>query len=72
MSRTLCYRCGVTQLYPSFLDHQVKVIILSEVNQTGKEKYRMASLICRIYKEMIQMNLFRKQKETHRLKGMNL
>ena len=27
----------------------------------------MISLLCKIYKEMIQMNLFTKQKQTHRL-----
>ena len=42
-------------------------IILSEVSQT-KEKYNMTSLICGIYKEMIQMNSVIKQKETHRLR----
>ena len=40
--------------------------ILSDVSQT-KEKYNMTSLICEIYKEMIQMNSVIKQKETHRL-----
>ena len=34
----------------------------SEISQTEKKKYCMASLIFRIYKEMIQMNLFMKQK----------
>ena len=33
------------------------IVILSEVGQTGKEKYRMTSLICGIEKEMIQVNL---------------
>ena len=42
-------------------------IILSDVSQT-KEKYNMTSLICGIYKEMIQMNSVIKQKETHRLR----
>ena len=31
-------------------------VILSEVNQTEKEKYHMTYLICGIEKEMIQMN----------------
>ena len=43
-----------------------EIVILSEVSHTEKEKYRMISLICGIYKEMIQMNLFTKQK--HRLR----
>ena len=41
----------------------LKIVILSEVNQTEKEKYRIASLICEIQKEMIKMNLLAKQKE---------
>ena len=43
-----------------------KAIILSEGSQTEKDKY-MISLICGIWK-MIQMNLFTKQKQTHRLR----
>ena len=35
----------------------LETVILSEVSQTEEEKYHMASLICRIQKEMIQMNL---------------
>ena len=45
------------------------IVILSEVSQTEKEKYHMTSLICGIEKEMIQVNLLIKQKETHRLKA---
>ena len=41
----------------------LKIVILIEVNQTEKEKYRIASLICEIQKEMIKMNLLAKQKE---------
>ena len=37
-------------------------VILSEVSQMEKEKYRMTSLICGIEKEMIQMSLLKKQK----------
>ena len=44
----------------------IEIIILSEVSQTEKDKYRMMSLICGILKKMIQMNLFIKQKPTHR------
>ena len=43
-----------------------EVVILSEVSQTEKDKYRMISFICGILKEMIQMNLLTKQKETLR------
>ena len=32
-------------------------VILSEISQTEKEKYHMTSLKCRIWKEMVQMNL---------------
>ena len=41
--------------------------IINEVNQ--KDKYHMISLICIIFKKkLIQMNLFTKQKQTHRLR----
>ena len=36
------------------------IIVLSEVSQAEKAKYCMASLICGIQKEMIQVNLFTK------------
>ena len=39
----------------------LETVILSEVNQTEKEKYPIISLICRLQKEVIQMNLFTKQ-----------
>ena len=38
-----------------------------EVSQTETEKYNMISLIGAIQKEMLQMNLFTKQKQMHRL-----
>ena len=41
-------------------------IVLSEVSQTEKGKYHRLSLICRIYKKTIHMNLLSKQKQTHR------
>ena len=44
----------------------LEIFILSEVSQTEKDKYRMISLTCGILK-MIQMTLFTKQKQTHRL-----
>ena len=39
-------------------------IILNEASQTEKDKY-VVLIICEIQK-MIQMNLFTKQKQTHR------
>ena len=49
----------------------LEIIILSEVSQTEKDKY-MIPLICRIFKKMIQMNLFTKQKRTYSLREWNL
>ena len=46
---------------------QLDIIILSEVSQTEKDKYHMISLISVESKKMIQMNLFTKQKQAHRL-----
>jgi len=37
-------------------------VILSEVSQTEKERDRKASLICGIWKDMIQMNLLRQRR----------
>ena len=45
----------------------LEIIILSEVSQKEKDKCHMIPLICGIFKKMIQMNLFTKQKQTHRL-----
>ena len=45
----------------------LEMIILSEVSQTEKDKYHMISLISVESKKMIQMNLFTKQKQAHRL-----
>ena len=42
----------------------LEIIILSEVSQTEKENYQMISLICGIFKKMIQMYLFTKQKDS--------
>ena len=36
-------------------------------SKSDKDKYRMISLICGIFSKKIQMNLFTKQKQTHRL-----
>ena len=41
---------------------------MSEVSQTEKDKHCMILLICGLLKEMRQMNLFTKQKQTHRLR----
>ena len=41
------------------------IIILSEVSQKEKDKYHIISLICGI-QNTVKMNLFTKQKETHR------
>ena len=40
----------------------------TEWNKSEKAKYHMASIISLTYKEMIQMNLFTKQKQTHRFR----
>ena len=40
----------------------LEIIIFSEERQTVKDKNHMISLICRILKNMIQMNLFTNQK----------
>ena len=43
----------------------LEAIILSEVSQTEKDRYYMISPICGIQK-IIQMNLYTRQKHTHR------
>ena len=48
---------------------EVQIVMLSKVSQTEMEKYCMAFLTCKIKKEMIQMNLFTKQKLIHKLRG---
>ena len=45
-----------------------EIIILSEVSHTEEDKYHMISLICGIFKKMVQINSFTKQKQTHRLR----
>ncbi len=42
----------------------LEIVILSEVSQTEKDKYHMIPLLCRIFKKMIQMNLFTQQSQT--------
>ena len=44
----------------------LEIVTLSEVSQT-EERYLMTCLICGICKDMMQMNFFMKQKQTHRL-----
>ena len=44
---------------------QLEIITLSEVNPKEKDEYRMISVI-RGIQNMTQMNLFTKQKQTHR------
>ena len=46
----------------------IETIILSEINQAEKDKYHMILLILIIYKNLTQMNLFTKQKQTHRFR----
>ena len=43
------------------------MLILSEVNQTEKDKHQMISLICRIFKNDSN-ELIKKQKQMHRLR----
>ena len=43
-------------------------IIITEVSEVKKDKYHMTSFIEWNLKKMIQMNLFTKQKEIHRLR----
>ena len=45
----------------------LEIIILSEVSQKEKDKYHMISLYAESKKNMIQMNLLTKPKQTHRL-----
>ena len=45
----------------------LEMIMLSEVSLKEKDKFHMISLTCRLQK-IIQMNLFTKQKQTHRLR----
>ena len=44
----------------------IETVIMSKVIETEKGKY--CDIPCRIQKEIIQMNLFTKQKQAHRLR----
>ena len=57
---------GIMLFAATWMDPEI--VILSEVSQTEKEKYLMTFFICGIKKEMIQMNLPTKQRETHQLR----
>ena len=47
----------------------LETVIQSEVSQTENDKYHMTSKnTCEIQKKMIQINLFTKQKQIHRLR----
>ena len=48
----------------------LEIIILRELTQKNKDKYNMKSLICGI-KNVIQMDLFMKRKQTHRHRKEN-
>ena len=45
----------------------LEMIILSEISQT-KINHIIISLICRIFLKIIQMNIFTKEKQTHRVR----
>jgi len=44
----------------------LEISILSGVSQTEKDTYHTISFICGIWKKIIQMNLFTKQKEVYK------
>ena len=46
----------------------IKTITLSEASQAEEENHHVTSLTCGIQKEMIQMSLPTKHKQTHRLR----
>ena len=43
----------------------LEIIVINDVDHKEKDKYHMISLLCGI-QYMTQMNLFTKQKQTHR------
>ena len=44
----------------------LETVILSRESYTEKDTHHMTSLICEIFFKMVQMNLFTKQKQSHR------
>ena len=73
MHKKMCYVC--TREYFSAITRNeimsftatwmdLETVILSEVSQLEKEKYRMLSLICGVQKETIQMNLQNRKRLT--------
>ena len=50
----------------------LEIIISSEVRQVEKDKYYIILLICRIFKKMIQTNLFYKTEIDSKTERMNL
>ena len=45
---------------------RLEMIIVNEVSETDQDEYHMILPICGIKKKVIQMNIFTKQKQTHR------
>ena len=43
----------------------LKIIILNEISQIEKEKFHTTSLICRIQKQMIQINLQNRDSDSY-------
>ena len=52
------FSCKILPFSATWMD--LKIVILSEVNEVEKDKYQMISLICGIFKKVVQMNLFTK------------
>ena len=50
----------------------LEIMILNKLTKTEKDKNCVNFLICGIYFKMIQLYLFTKQKETHRLREQTL
>ena len=59
-------KSGIMLFAATWMDPET--VTLSKVSQTEKEKYLMTFFTGGIKKEMIQMSLFTKQKETRQLR----
>ena len=61
------YYSAIKNKIPLFATTWIELenIMLSEISQTGKDKYCAISLICG-FQKIIQMNVYAKQKQTHR------